>query len=200
MNIYRKILCLLSYRLMAKAMPDLASKDIILTFDDGPHPIYTEKILDLLKSHDIKAVFFVVGKNAQENNATLSRIIAEGHKVGNHTYSHIEITSLDKASQNDQIDKCQNVISSYVKYKIFRPPMGIVSIRSIIYLIKHHYHIILWNIDSKDYSSLSCTTIVDKLRERVKKKNIVLFHDDSALCYDVLEQIIPFWRSNGLIL
>ncbi len=200
-RILRKALCLLSYRLLAQKIPDLSGKDIILTFDDGPDPVNTPKILELLKRHGIKAIFFVVGKCVNDNRQLFMQMIEEGHWIGNHTYSHQNIEKLNNDFLANEISRCQNIISEYdnANYSLFRPPRGMMSVRNFLFILKNNFNIILWNVDSKD-SNLSCQEIICALRTTVKKKEIVLFHDDGPLCVEILEELIPYWKSRGMVL
>jgi len=146
-------------------------KEIFLTFDDGPNE-YTLKILEILKSFNAKATFFVLGKNCQKYPEVLKRIFEEGHSIGNHSFSHsIKFFFNFK----NEIEKTNEIIKKItgVKVKIFRPPYGILTPWLKNYLFKNGYKIILWNLDSRDWKG----KISDKIFEEIKPNSILLFHD-----------------------
>ncbi|OLS03408.1 polysaccharide deacetylase family protein [Tissierella creatinophila] len=104
-------------------------KNIALTFDDGPHPEYTAEILDLLKEYDIKATFFVLGKLAEQYPDIIKRQAAEGHEIGNHTYSHVDVRKATREQFEEEFNKTQEIIRSLtdIESKVFRPPYGYFS-------------------------------------------------------------------------
>lgn len=152
-------------------------KDVALTFDDGPNPYFTPKILDTLDSFDIKAVFFVIGKRCLEYPEILKEIKQRGHLIGNHTFSH----------QKGDFEICGNAItriigeaSSYV-----RPPFYDLSFcrKECGYL--QDKFIITGDVDSKDYLSISQDEIFKNVLGNVKNGSIIDFHDGSEINDDL---------------
>ena len=96
---------------------------IALTFDDGPHPRHTPKILDILDEYGIKATFFVIGVNAINYPTTIEKVIQHGHEIGNHTYSHPHVSCLNSANLKNEVEKCESAIYGLTDYKtkLFRP-------------------------------------------------------------------------------
>ena len=95
-----------------------ANKRIAITFDDGPHPIYTPEILDILAEYDVKATFFVVGENVRKNPELIERELEEGHEVGNHTYTHpCALAKLSCAKLMDEISECEDAIFETVDFR-----------------------------------------------------------------------------------
>lgn len=148
-------------------------KEIFLTFDDGPNE-YTLKILEILKKFNAKATFFVCGKNCQKFPEIAKKIIKNGHKIGNHTFSH-SINFLFPWNFKKEIEKTNQIIQKItgIETKFFRPPWGILTPWLKNYLFKNGYKIILWDIDSKDWRG----KISDKIFKEIKQYSILLFHD-----------------------
>ena len=101
---------------------------IALTFDDGPHPRYTPKILEILKKYDIKATFFTVGINAYYYSETYKSVLDSGHEIGNHTDTHPHLRGINGALLFEEVEKCENAIKSVtgVTPTLFRPPEGVI--------------------------------------------------------------------------
>lgn len=129
------------------------TKQIWLTFDDGPHPTNTDKVLATLAQHGIKATFFVVGENAKTRKPIVQRIFNAGHRVGNHSYSHPNLTTLSAAQVRDQIVKTDALIGTFHRGgKIFRPPYGAHNARVDGLIAQHGYRSIFWNVDTEDWN------------------------------------------------
>ena len=105
-----------------------SSMKIALTFDDGPHPYQTKKILDILDKYGIKATFFAVGVNVDNYGESLKEVAARGHEIGNHTNTHKKVSCLDYNSLKDEILECESKINQLCDYntKLFRPPEGMI--------------------------------------------------------------------------
>ena len=122
-------------------------KTLYLTFDDGPTPGVTEKVLEILKTHNAKATFFCLGKNVKEHNALYSKIINEGHAIGNHTYSHLNGWDVSLQEYAADVEKA----SEHMQSGLFRPPYGRIRPSQINYL-KQHYKIVMWSVLSYDFA------------------------------------------------
>jgi peptidoglycan/xylan/chitin deacetylase (PgdA/CDA1 family) len=150
---------------------------ITLTFDDGPSPVWTEKILDLLEQLQLKAIFFMVGKQAEKYPQIVKKVIDGGHQIGNHSWSHIPLFLLPRHKILNEIEKTHHFFQKKFGYTIslFRPPWGAVS-KKIIDEAKeqYHYKTLFWDIDSLDY----LLPVSHPLRfNKNKRSQIVLFHD-----------------------
>lgn len=156
---------------------------VSLTFDDGPSPIYTPKILDILKEKDVKASFFVVGQNVEKYPEITQRIVAEGHDIGNHTYSHRDLVPSTRNVVLKQLRKTDIAIQSKtgVKTKLFRPPRGIFSnaVRKLV--VAEGYRMILWTVSSTDWGGVSPKTMLRRIKLYTRSGGIILFHDSGAL-------------------
>ena len=154
-------------------------KRVALTFDDGPSPDWTPKILDELKKADIKATFFMVGYHVQKYPSIARRVADEGHLIGNHGYAHSVMLYYTPAEIEEEIKYTEHVIreATGATTKIFRPPKAWLR-KSIKEKIKSmNYDIILWSLNSKDWVSFNHKTIVKYISKRVKNGDILLFHD-----------------------
>lgn len=130
------------------------NRTVALTFDDGPHPTNTPKLLDALKLAGIHATFFMLGQNlaTSAGKAILARAAAEGHQIGNHTYTHPDLTKLSEQQVRDEILKTEVLIGSAMgQHKLLRPPYG--AHNSTIDKVAKDlgYTLVLWNVDSMDW-------------------------------------------------
>ena len=152
---------------------------IALTFDDGPHPRYTPQILDILDEFGIKATFFVIGINAANYSETVAEVIKRGHEIGNHTYTHPHVSSVDSHKLKAEIEKCESTIFGITDYKtkLFRPPEGMIDtdVRNVVYSLD--YKLILWNIDTRDWAHTSPENIAENIIKNISPGDIILMHD-----------------------
>jgi len=173
-------------------------KKIALTFDDGPS-IFTLEVLDLLKKYDAKATFFCIGKNVEAHPEIVKKIIAEGHLVGNHSYSHSKFFDFYNAKKIiEEIQKTDELLEKITSKKInfFRPPYGVTtpSIRRALKLTGHK--VIGWNIRSLDGGTKDQNLIFNRIIKRVSPGGIVLLHDTGSHSVSVLEQFLQFLQQN----
>lgn len=156
---------------------------VSITFDDGPSPQYTPKILDILKEKKVKATFFLTGKHVEKYPDVARRILAEGHEIGNHTYSHKEMFALTKKVADREIGKAEQAIIDIlgVRPTLFRPPRGIYSNTIRALLVKKGYDIVLWTISSVDWRNIPSSRITARIQRFVHNGAIILFHDSGAL-------------------
>ncbi len=169
---------------------------IALTFDDGPHPRYTPKILDILDRYEIKATFFVVGVNAENYPDTMESVIKRGHEIGNHTYSHPHVSCLDSSTLKSEVEHCESAIYGLTDYKtkLFRPPEGMVDADVRKVLRDLDYKVILWDIDTRDWAHTSPETIADNVLSTISSGDIILMHDyigHDSPTLEALEIMIP---------
>ncbi|MCL2212952.1 MAG: polysaccharide deacetylase family protein [Oscillospiraceae bacterium] len=153
-------------------------KKIALTFDDGPHPRYTDEILDILKEHDIPATFYVLGENAEKYPDVLRRIAKEGHELGNHTYNH-NISGKSGKHIAEQLRKTADFIHETTGKRpaTFRPPGGLINKAVKAAAKEMDYPIILWRIDPRDWRNPPAARMFDHVSGEVKSGDVILFHD-----------------------
>ena len=132
----------------------LGGKQVWLTFDDGPHPLNTKKVLKTLAAHQIKATFFVIGKHCKLYPDTLKLIAEGGHRIGNHTYNHPNLTRLTRAKIRDEILKTEALIAPFMHgKKLFRPPYGAHNAPVDEVVAELGYRLVIWNVDTVDWSA-----------------------------------------------
>lgn len=151
---------------------DTSAKKIYLSFDDGPHPVATPFVLDMLKQYDARATFFCIGKNVAAYPEIFQRIVAEGHSVGNHTQDHLNgwFTGTETYLRNVGLAK------RYIQSPLFRPPYG--KIRSAQVKKMHHYRIIMWDVLSGDFDkSVTAEECTRNVIQHTNNGSIVVFHD-----------------------
>lgn len=159
-------------------MPDLIweiedQDGVFLTFDDGPTPGVTEWILATLKRYNAKATFFVLGKNVEMYPDLYQRIISEGHKVGNHTYSHQKGWGMSLERYIEDVDFAGDIVHS----ELFRPPYARVTAAQMR-AVAQRYKIVMWDIVSRDYNrALSPQKCLRNVADHLTAGSIVVFHD-----------------------
>ncbi|WDF59827.1 polysaccharide deacetylase family protein [Flavobacterium sp. KACC 22758] len=174
-------------------------KKIALTFDDGPSE-FTLEVLELLKKYNAKAAFFCIGKNIEKHPEIVEQIIAQGHLVGNHSYSHSKFFDFYNTGQiQEEIEKTDALLEKLTSKKInfFRPPYGVTtpSIRRALKLTGHKT--IGWNIRSLDGGTKNQELILKRITKRVSPGGIVLLHDTGEHSVLVLEQFLQFLQQNN---
>ena len=176
------------------------NKIVALTFDDGPHPTYTQQILNILKEYDILATFFMTGKSVINFPDLAQLVFKEGHTIGNHSYDHTRYNSL---SANDIISDLSlsqraffNTFGFFPSY--FRPPYGELSLEHIPLLKSYFRLAIKWNVDSLDWKwHTSGTMIANRVLENIKPGSIILFHDTHPSTVSSLPIIINKLLKDG---
>lgn len=199
------ILVILGFSLGARAKDDddiviynnkNNSMKIALTFDDGPHPGQTRRILDILDKYDIKATFFVVGVNIDNYGKHLQDVVSRGHEIGNHTNTHPKVSSLDYNSLKNEFARCHSKINDLCNYssKLIRPPEGLID-TSIKNIAKEmDCKVILWDIDTRDWARTPPQKIADHVINKISSGDIILMHDyigKNSPTAEALELFIP---------
>lgn len=171
-------------------------KELVLTFDDGPHAPSANVILDVLKKENVKATFFVVGKRVQERPQVVARMIAEGHEVGNHTENHLRLDTLPASQIRSEIGECEKVVEKACGHRmtLLRPP-GVRYNKDVLNISKQlGYVMVSWNIGAKDFiptakdgnytpdmirsMKVSPEVITQRILKQVKDGDIILLHDN----------------------
>lgn len=174
-------------------------KKIYLTFDDSPTPNFTNWILDLLSSLNIKATFFCVGDSAVKHPKIITEMISQGHEIGNHSYSHKNAWFTSTNKYITDIEKCKSVLP---KTSLFRPPYGKLypwQIRKI----KQHYKIIIWDILAYDFDKkITSKKIKSNVLNNVEDGSIIVFHDNKKsekILKESLEEILINLKEKGFV-
>lgn len=158
-------------------------KVIALTFDDGPHPFYTPQIIDILAIKNIKATFFVTGENIEANKKLTTRMIAEGHELGNHSYYHKNLIFKNSKYIKEEILRTDRILRK-IGYKgdiHFRPPFGRILFTAALVLASLNKNIIMWNVPTKDYKEKDKNTILNRINKRIKPGAIIVLHDSGII-------------------
>ncbi len=172
------------------------SKRIALTFDDGPHYKYTAEILDILAEYNVKATFFVVGMLAERYPELILRELAEGHEVGNHTWSHPKLGKISESELSRELIKTERVLNEIADYrpKLFRPPEGNTSKIVESAAQKNDYSIVIWSVDTLDWAHTPTDKIVETVLDKTCAGSIILCHDfigSNSPTPDALRRFIP---------
>ncbi|MEX1119268.1 MAG: polysaccharide deacetylase family protein [Terrimicrobiaceae bacterium] len=159
---------------------NVSDNSIAITFDDGPHPQLTPKLLDLLKERGIKATFYVVGKNVETYPEITKRIIEEGHELGNHTWNHPALPKIGAAKVKSEMDRTTEIIvkTTGVKPATMRPPYGATNATLNKRLDEEFgMKVILWSVDPQDWKYRNADRVANHLIENTKAGGILLAHD-----------------------
>lgn len=161
---------------MGGAIQEAGGKKIALTFDDGPHPYYTQQLLKGLKERNVKATFFITGQNVKAYPEIVKEIYAEGHLIGNHTYSHIQLTSKNEESFKQEIVRTNEAIKEVTGQDTIyvRPPYGSWNKE---FEKELNMFPVLWTVDPLDWCSSDASRIVRSVCSKAKENDIILMHD-----------------------
>ena len=177
-------------------------KQIALTFDDGPHPHQTEKILDILDQYGVKATFFMVGVNVRNYPQVAKLVHQKGHEIGNHTLSHRNMKNMDFVEVDREMTGCEDALEELCECRphLFRPPEGAITESVLKCAMLEDYELILWSIDTRDWENKNADEIVKNVLERIKPGDIVLLHDyvgHSNATPEALGRLLPELLSRG---
>lgn len=155
-------------------------KTLALTFDDGPNPYYTTQVLELLKRYNCKATFFVVAEKVVEHPELVKRMVAEGHTIGIHHFTHTNSWFLTPGATKREIDRSLEAIeqSAGVRPRYYRPPYGRLNV--FTYHYAKEYSVVLWSSIFQDWKKQDPEALRRKLLDRLSDGEIYLLHDDGA--------------------
>ncbi|WP_246125954.1 polysaccharide deacetylase family protein [Bizionia myxarmorum] len=174
---------------------------IALTFDDGPNPDFTPQVLKLLKLHQAKATFFCIGKHIENHPELFNKIIADGHTIGNHTYSHPNnFGFLTTKKVQSELEQTRNIIKkvSGLTSKLYRPAFGVTNPRIRRAVQNLNLTTIGWNKRSLDTTNKTEKTILKRVTKNIKTGDVILLHDTSEKSVRVLEQLLLILRNNNM--
>jgi peptidoglycan/xylan/chitin deacetylase (PgdA/CDA1 family) len=170
-----------------------------LTFDDGPSPIYTPQVLDVLRRFDARATFFQVGREAAAHPELMHAVLADGHVLANHTWLHEDLTRLSRAQFDSTVSRTRNVLGPRAA-NCLRPPYGAVNSRVESWAHALGYRIAGWTIDTSDYQRRGVATIVRNALSGVTDGSVILLHDgggDRTQTVAALPEILTALRDRG---
>lgn len=178
---------------------DPRMKEVALTFDDGPHPLWTPRLLELLKTLNVRATFFLVGKMVDRYPALAMREVAEGHEIANHTYNHPNLTKLSPAQVQDELRRGADAIKRAVGYApvFFRPPGGQYNVATL--QIAHAMKLtpVLWTANSKDFLHPTPEVVEQRLLAAPAGGGILLCHDGIEETMRILPDLVSRLRAKG---
>lgn len=159
---------------------------VYLTFDDGPIPEVTPRVLEILRNYGVKATFFMVGDNVRKYPEVFEMVKSDGHRLGNHTFNHLGGI---KHSTKDYVLNIHKA-NAYIHSDLFRPPHGWLRHRQY-YFLKRHYKLVMWDLVTRDYSKrLNADDVFENVRRYARPGSIITFHD-SLRCVPKLWSALP---------
>ena len=173
-----------------------AHPEVALTFDDGPSPKYTPLLLDGLKERNVRATFFLLGKNVKENQELVQRMQAEGHLLGNHTYNHVQLNKIPETTARQEILKTNNEIyeatGKYPEY--MRPPYGAwkKNMELCVEMLP-----VFWDIDTLDWKSQNVDAILKAAGEEPEDGSIILMHDEYQTSVEAALLLVDRLKEKG---
>ncbi len=173
---------------------------ISITFDDGPHASNTPRLLDMLASRGIKATFFCVGTNVARYPNIVRRLVAEGHEMANHTWTHPKLSSLGDSGVRSELDRATNGIVSVagVAPRMYRPPYGAITARQKQFIMSEYgYPTILWSVDPQDWQRPGPAVITNRILSATKPGGIILVHDIHAPSIDAMPATLDGLLARG---
>ena len=180
----------------AESLSEKGTSKVAITFDDGPHVGTTEKLLDGLKERNIKASFFLIGSEIKGEEEVLRRMKEDGHLIGNHTWSHVKLTTLSDDAASEELDATNEEIALVTGEKpdFMRPPFGMISkkVEKKTEMIP-----ILWSVDSLDWTTSNSDEIVNRVVTQVEDGDIILLHDCYESSVDAALRIIDLLMAEG---
>lgn len=183
------------------------SKQIALTFDDGPNDPHTLNLLDLLAKHNLHATFFLIGRYVRQRPDIVQEIARRGHVIGNHTFTHPLLIFQSRASVRQEISQCHNAIKDAIgeHSNLFRPPFG--GRRPAIFRIVREFGLepVMWNVTGFDWNAPSAEYIENKITARFRGGSVILLHDGSHLQFGAdrsktvraVEHLIARYQAEG---
>lgn len=182
--------------------PAADAPQIHLTFDDGPHAVYTPQILDVLADHGATAVFFPVGDQVAGGTAILQRIAAEGHAIGNHTWEHDRLSGISPARFEDVVGRTQVAVAEAtgVVPACLRPPWGKIDDRTASLAENAGLRLTMWTIDPRDWDEPGASSIVERVVAAADDGDIVLLHDgggNQSQTVDALDRMLDELSDRG---
>ena len=174
-------------------------KQIALTFDDGPHPEVTPKVLDMLETHEVKATFFCIGKKAEQYPEIMKETFKRGHIIGNHSYTHSPFFDLySPVKMTDELDKTTRLIEQTTGWKplLFRPPYGVTNPMLKKALKKTKLISVGWSVRSLD-TVKSPEKVLNRLKKKTHNGAVILLHDSQEKIIPVLAGFLPWLKEHG---
>ena len=181
-----------------------ATDQVYITFDDGPDPKFTPKILNILEQENVQATFFVLVNKAERNEKLIKQIHQKGHEIGIHSYNHERLFLQSTNHIYDQLNQSKQIIEQIIEQPVcyFRPPYGTFSPRLIKVCTKLNLQIVMWSFMTYDFDvKVSSQSILNLISDSVKSGDILVLHDghtNSHRTTEILQYIIVTLKEKGL--
>ena len=173
---------------------------IALTFDDGPHPKHTTRLLDMLKERGVKATFYVIGQNVVQYPEIMQRMVAEGHEIGNHSYTHPSLNKISAAKLTEEITKANEAIlqSCGVRPTTMRPPYGATN-AAVTKRLNDEFGltVVMWSVDPQDWKIRKASHVSNHILQNTKSGGILLAHDIHPSTIDAMPAVLDGLLSKG---
>ncbi len=184
-----------SWGLIRKGKGDFA----YVTFDDGPSPENTSKILTTLKDNGVKATFFMVGQEMEKYPDIVTTVLSEGHSIGYHSYSHKSLKKMNFRELREDLAHYKHLSRQFgVNNRLYRPPYGELTFMSFFWLLLNGWKIVMWSLDSRDSFDSSEQVVYTVRPANIVPGEILLFHDDYDLTAEIMKDVLSAYEQNKL--
>lgn len=177
---------------------EVLQQKIAITFDDGPHPVYTKILLEGLKERGVKATFFVVGENIPGHEDLILQMAEDGHLIGNHTYDHADVSRLSSGQVCEELQKTSDLVEKITgeATPYVRPPFGNWNdnLDCLVSMIK-----VGWTIDPLDWTTANTSQVVEKVINKASDNDIILLHDYYKSSVEAALQIVDILQARGFV-
>ncbi|WP_020144818.1 polysaccharide deacetylase family protein [Terracoccus sp. 273MFTsu3.1] len=183
------------------SVPVAYAGTVYLTFDDGPNPTYTPRVLAVLRKYGVHAVFFELGQNVSWYPSVTRSLRTYGNLIGNHTWSHPDLTTLSTSAVTSQLNRMESALG--YRPRCVRPPYGATSSRIATIIANRGQRQILWTVDPRDWSRPGTSVIVSRVLAAVRPGSRILLHDgggDRSQTVAALDLLIPRLRARGFVI
>jgi len=196
----KKILKTIVYGLLSKFIIRRGyESSVYITFDDGPHPENTPKIIDALEKYNVKATFFMTGCEMKKHPEIVKMVADKGHTIGYHSYTHTSYKKLSIIKIINELALGRSMAKKIgFKLRLFRPPYGDLRVISSLYLIMKGWRIVMWSLDSRDSFDLKDRVLENIDPGEVVGGDIILFHDDYEMTIEILPVILEKYFKNNI--
>ncbi|MBI2873967.1 MAG: polysaccharide deacetylase family protein [Firmicutes bacterium] len=179
-------------------------KAVALTFDDGPDPVYTPDLLELLSARKVKATFFLIGKMVDARPDLARLLVLQGHELGNHSYNHPPMAHLSREEVDFQLQEASKIIekATGMRPRYFRPPLNSHNDQLVSAVVSGGMTFIHWSVDSRDWESNSVDGIAGRVLTHAQPGDIILFHDhggDRSVTIKAVEKVIDGLSARGYV-
>ena len=159
------------------------SKQLALTYDDGPNDPHTLRLLEVLAKHNVKATFFLIGRYVEQRPGIVREVVNEGHVVGNHTFSHPNLVFASARQTRTQLQECQQAITQAIGQHspLFRPPFGGRRPGTLRIARSLGLAPVMWNVSGQDWKGYSADEIKQRIRRQLRGGDVILLHDGSHI-------------------